>query len=225
MSPGRRLSSGSKASAAAGEGGGGKKKVGIMVAGISKVSDAMMGSVKSVRKSWDDSAANTVVSSELKEKGGSKSKVDKEAILRTQVIEISLVLVWDQLLLQNSSMHLFFLHVFLVLFIFIFICSLILMLCFDQTRMRKFIFILNICFHINFLLIEKLLMKSFLFIDMDSFFGRRNKMRKYTVFEINLIDIGMEFLIHCSLNMTIECNYSGHQFTNLFNLANQVNIC
>ncbi|KAG1365595.1 hypothetical protein COCNU_12G005950 [Cocos nucifera] len=83
MSPGRRLSSGLKASPAAGEGGGGKKKVGIVVAGISKVSDALLGSVKSVRKSWDDSAANTVVSSELKEKGGSK-RVDKEAILRTQ---------------------------------------------------------------------------------------------------------------------------------------------
>ncbi|XP_010931415.1 uncharacterized protein [Elaeis guineensis] len=84
MSPGRRLSSGLKASPAVGEGGGGKKKVGIMVAGISKVSDALMGSVKSVRKSWDDSAVNTLVSSELKEKGGSKSKVDKGAILRTQ---------------------------------------------------------------------------------------------------------------------------------------------
>ncbi|OAY66392.1 hypothetical protein ACMD2_15379 [Ananas comosus] len=77
MSPARRLSGGLKMSPATGE----KKKGGVVVAGISKVSDALLGSVKSMRKSWDDSS----VSSELKDKGGSKSKVDKEAILRTQV--------------------------------------------------------------------------------------------------------------------------------------------
>nr|CAD1817443.1 unnamed protein product [Ananas comosus var. bracteatus] len=77
MSPARRLSGGLKMSPATGE----KKKGGVVVAGISKVSDALLGSAKSMRKSWDDSS----VSSELKDKGGSKSKVDKEAILRTQV--------------------------------------------------------------------------------------------------------------------------------------------
>ncbi|XP_072996208.1 uncharacterized protein [Typha latifolia] len=86
MSPGRRLSVGLKVSPATGEGVvGGKKKVGLVVAGISRVSDALMGSAKSVRKSWDDSSMSSVLSLELKEKGGAKSKLNKEAILKTQV--------------------------------------------------------------------------------------------------------------------------------------------
>ncbi|RWW57208.1 hypothetical protein BHE74_00036016 [Ensete ventricosum] len=84
MSPARRPSGGLKvASPAAGEGGG-KKKVGLVVAGISRASDALASSVKSIRKSWDDPSASAV-GSEPKEKGGSKSKVDKESILKTQV--------------------------------------------------------------------------------------------------------------------------------------------
>ncbi|KHN15143.1 hypothetical protein glysoja_011761 [Glycine soja] len=49
-----------------------------IVAGISKVSDALVGS-KSARKNWDEQLPATPV-----EAGGSKSKVDAQAILRTQ---------------------------------------------------------------------------------------------------------------------------------------------
>lgn len=64
----------------------GKRRVGLVVAGIPKVSDAILGSAKSVRKSWDDSSIGSIISLEGKEKaGGNKSKVTKEAILRTQV--------------------------------------------------------------------------------------------------------------------------------------------
>ncbi|CAL9197508.1 unnamed protein product [Musa hybrid cultivar] len=84
MSPARRPSGGLKVSSPAAGEGGGKKKVGLVVAGISRASDALVSSVKSIRKSWDDPSASAV-GSESKEKGGSKSKVDKESILRTQV--------------------------------------------------------------------------------------------------------------------------------------------
>lgn len=64
----------------------GKRRVGLVVAGIPKVSDAILGSAKSVRKSWDDSSLGSIISLEGKEKaGGNKNKVTKEAILRTQV--------------------------------------------------------------------------------------------------------------------------------------------
>lgn len=63
----------------------GKKRVGLVVAGIPKVSDAILGSAKSVRKSWDDSSIGSVISLEGKEKAGGKRKVNRETILRTQV--------------------------------------------------------------------------------------------------------------------------------------------
>ncbi|GFP94939.1 hypothetical protein PHJA_001638300 [Phtheirospermum japonicum] len=74
LSPGRRLSTGLKDSS-------GKKRMGnINVAGISKISDALSGSGKPSRKSWDDGGG----SSEQKEKTGTKSRVDLQALLRTQ---------------------------------------------------------------------------------------------------------------------------------------------
>jgi len=64
-----------------------KKKMATIVAGISKVSDALVGS-KSARKNWDEQPPATPVEPEHKEKSGSKCKVDAQAILRTQVNEI-----------------------------------------------------------------------------------------------------------------------------------------
>ncbi|XP_078437022.1 serine/arginine repetitive matrix protein, putative (DUF936) [Wolffia australiana] len=73
MSPGRRLSGVLKLSPMAGEGGGKKK--------MSKISDAMMLSMRSSRKNWDDSA----LSSSDQEKAGSKTgSVDKQSLIRTQ---------------------------------------------------------------------------------------------------------------------------------------------
>jgi hypothetical protein len=64
----------------------GKKRVGLIVAGIPKVSDAILGSAKPIRKSWDDSSIGSVISLEGKEKAeGGRSKVTRETILRTQV--------------------------------------------------------------------------------------------------------------------------------------------
>ncbi|MQM09577.1 hypothetical protein Taro_042452 [Colocasia esculenta] len=84
MSPGRRLSGVLKLSPMAGDGGT-KKKISAVAAGITKVSDALMGSVKASRKSWDDATSNVAAPTEQKEKSGSKSKLDKQAILRTQI--------------------------------------------------------------------------------------------------------------------------------------------
>ncbi|KAJ4786976.1 dicer-like protein (DUF936) [Rhynchospora pubera] len=86
VSPGRRLSGAMKMSPAPAADGVGKKRAGLVVAGISKVSDAILGSAKSVRKSWDDSSIGSVISLDGKEKAvGGKSKVNREALLRTQV--------------------------------------------------------------------------------------------------------------------------------------------
>ncbi|KAI3854360.1 hypothetical protein MKX03_037247 [Papaver bracteatum] len=83
-SPGRRLSisGGVKVSPAIGDSAS-KKKMASIVAGISKVSEAL-GSGKSMRKSWDEQPefADLV---EHKEKVAVKSKPDMRAILRTQV--------------------------------------------------------------------------------------------------------------------------------------------
>lgn len=95
---GRRLSGGTKGLSPGGEGsGGGKRKVGIVVAGISRVSDALLGSSgrsSAARKSWDENAivGGAAGSGEGKEKErvSAKCKVDQQAILRTQVSEISL---------------------------------------------------------------------------------------------------------------------------------------
>ncbi|CAL1414474.1 unnamed protein product [Linum trigynum] len=73
LSPGRRLS-GVKDSA-------GKKKIAAIVAGISKVSEALVGSGKSSRKSWDETPPPAA---ELREKNEVKKKVDRSSILRTQ---------------------------------------------------------------------------------------------------------------------------------------------
>jgi hypothetical protein len=63
----------------------GKKKIANIVAGISKVSEALVGSAKSSRKNWDEIPA-AVGSGEMKEKGEAKKKPDLQAILQTQVI-------------------------------------------------------------------------------------------------------------------------------------------
>jgi hypothetical protein len=73
ISPGRRLSGGINAS--------GRKK---MVAGIPKISDALMGSAKTARKNWDEQN----VEGESKEKSvaaASKIRVDSQSIIKTQV--------------------------------------------------------------------------------------------------------------------------------------------
>ncbi|TQD92257.1 hypothetical protein C1H46_022139 [Malus baccata] len=72
LSPGRRLSGGVKDSAA-------KKKMAGRVAGISKVSEALIGSGKGNRKGWDESP---VV--EQKEKPAAKNKPDLQSFIRTQ---------------------------------------------------------------------------------------------------------------------------------------------
>ncbi|XP_020591643.1 uncharacterized protein LOC110032368 [Phalaenopsis equestris] len=85
-SPGsRRLSGGIKFSPAAGEAGG-KRKVGLVVAGITRVPDALVGSGRSVRKSWDDySSSSENSSAETKGKPGSKGKAQEQATRKAQV--------------------------------------------------------------------------------------------------------------------------------------------
>ncbi|KAJ0975425.1 hypothetical protein J5N97_017390 [Dioscorea zingiberensis] len=81
MSPGRRLSGGLKVSPGPGES---KKKMVAVVAGISRVSDVLVGPTKPSRKSWEDPSSNSTDSSESKEKSSLKSRVDHGAIIRTQ---------------------------------------------------------------------------------------------------------------------------------------------
>ncbi|KAK1377567.1 Serine/arginine repetitive matrix protein 1 [Heracleum sosnowskyi] len=78
MSPGRRLSTGVKGDSS------GKKKLANIAAGISKASEALVGSSKGNRKNWDESPGAGTGSGEQKEKGGFRSKPDFQAILRTQ---------------------------------------------------------------------------------------------------------------------------------------------
>ncbi|KAL5974900.1 hypothetical protein ACLOJK_031575 [Asimina triloba] len=89
LSPGRRLSGGLKVSpaVAAAVADSASKKKATIIAGISKVSDALMASAKPIRKSWEDPAAGAVAPSaaEHKDKTISKNKPDLQAILRTQV--------------------------------------------------------------------------------------------------------------------------------------------
>ncbi|CAH9143774.1 unnamed protein product [Cuscuta epithymum] len=73
LSPARRLS-GVKDSS-------GKKKITAIAAGISKVSEAIVGSSKSSRKSWDEGPA---VSAGLSDFKATRNKPDLQAILRTQ---------------------------------------------------------------------------------------------------------------------------------------------
>ncbi|CAN4094362.1 unnamed protein product [Withania somnifera] len=78
LSPGRRLSGGVKVSPAVDSSG--KKKMAAIAAGISKVSEAIVGSGKSSRKSWDEGPNGD----ERVEKVLSKKNPDIQAILRTQ---------------------------------------------------------------------------------------------------------------------------------------------
>ncbi|KAJ0234771.1 Uncharacterized protein HA466_0271360 [Hirschfeldia incana] len=79
ISPGRRLSGGLKMSPMVGE-----KKMAAIAAGISKVSEALVGSSakNGNRKNWDEPDGN--VQCELKEKSSVKKKTDLQGILRTQ---------------------------------------------------------------------------------------------------------------------------------------------
>ncbi|XP_022730268.1 uncharacterized protein LOC111285214 [Durio zibethinus] len=79
LSPGRRLSGGLRVLPAVGDS---KKKMATIVAGISKVSEALVGSAKSSRKSWDEQPEKG--SGEHKEKASVKTKPNLQAILRTQ---------------------------------------------------------------------------------------------------------------------------------------------
>ncbi|KAF7806330.1 Glucan endo-1,3-beta-glucosidase 8 isoform B [Senna tora] len=81
LSPGRRLSGGLKV--AGGVDSASKKKMATIVAGISKVSEALVGSAKTTRKNWDEQPI-VATPTEHKEKGAAKSKLDPQAILRTQ---------------------------------------------------------------------------------------------------------------------------------------------
>uniref|UniRef100_A0A2N9H923 DUF936 domain-containing protein n=1 Tax=Fagus sylvatica TaxID=28930 RepID=A0A2N9H923_FAGSY len=88
LSPMRRLSGGVKLSPMVAADSTGKKKMASIVAGISKVSEALVGSAKTIRKSWDEpppsEATAATASVEQKEKIVSKNKPDPQAILRTQ---------------------------------------------------------------------------------------------------------------------------------------------
>ncbi|KAI9117586.1 hypothetical protein K1719_011752 [Acacia pycnantha] len=85
LSPGRRLSGVLKISpmVAGVADSASKKKMATMVAGISKVSEALVGSAKTTRKNWDEQPT-VAAPAEQKEKSGTKSKLDTQAILRTQ---------------------------------------------------------------------------------------------------------------------------------------------
>lgn len=86
LSPARRLSGGLKVSPLlAVADSASKKKMTNIAAGISKVSEALVGSAKSNRKSWDDQSTASSTSEEQRDSGVSKNKPDLQAILRTQV--------------------------------------------------------------------------------------------------------------------------------------------
>ncbi|KAK9167896.1 hypothetical protein Syun_000036 [Stephania yunnanensis] len=88
ISPGRRLSGGLRAASpivTAIADSAGKKKLASLVAGISKVSEALVASAKTNnRKSWDDPSGVSDLP-DHKDKVVSKNKADVQAILRTQV--------------------------------------------------------------------------------------------------------------------------------------------
>ncbi|KAF9595863.1 hypothetical protein IFM89_005349 [Coptis chinensis] len=85
ISPGRRLSGGLRVSPIVADSAS-KKKMATIAAGISKVSEALVGSAnKTMRKSWDDQQSQGISESvEQKEKAVSKNRTDMQAILRTQ---------------------------------------------------------------------------------------------------------------------------------------------
>ncbi|KAF8034403.1 hypothetical protein BT93_C0641 [Corymbia citriodora subsp. variegata] len=89
LSPGRRLSGVVKVSPMVMDSAS-KKKMATIAAGISKVSEALVGSGKGGRKNWDEqpasasAAATATPATEQKEKAPGKNKSDLQAILRTQ---------------------------------------------------------------------------------------------------------------------------------------------
>ncbi|XP_010047762.2 LOW QUALITY PROTEIN: uncharacterized protein LOC104436628 [Eucalyptus grandis] len=85
ISPGRRLSGGVKMSPMVMDSAS-KKKMVTLAAGISKVSEALVGSGKAGRKNWDEqpASASAAPATEQKEKAPGKNKPDLQAILRTQ---------------------------------------------------------------------------------------------------------------------------------------------
>ncbi|PKI46232.1 hypothetical protein CRG98_033359 [Punica granatum] len=86
ISPGRRLSGGVKVAVSPMVGdSASKKKMASIAMGISKVSEALVGSNKASRKSWDEQGPPPVAAPlEQKEKASAKNKTDLRAILRTQ---------------------------------------------------------------------------------------------------------------------------------------------
>lgn len=98
LSPGRRLSGGVKLSPMVAGGAAdstSKKKMATIVAGISRVSEALVAASKPIRKSWDELPAGAAPV-EQKEKGASKHKPDLQSILRTQVIPVLGTLIVTQ---------------------------------------------------------------------------------------------------------------------------------
>lgn len=98
LSPGRRLSGGVKLSPMVAGGAAdstSKKKMATIVAGISKVSEALVAASKPIRKNWDELPAGAAPV-EQKEKGASKHKPDLQSILRTQVIPVLGTLIVTQ---------------------------------------------------------------------------------------------------------------------------------
>ncbi|XP_030490953.2 uncharacterized protein LOC115707208 [Cannabis sativa] len=84
LSPGRRLSGVKVSPMVAGVAdSSGKKRMATIAAGISKVSEALVGSAKTARKGWDEPPA-VVTPMEPKERGFLKNKPDLQAIWRTQ---------------------------------------------------------------------------------------------------------------------------------------------
>ncbi|PKA51834.1 hypothetical protein AXF42_Ash008063 [Apostasia shenzhenica] len=80
---GRRLSGGMKLSPAVSDGG--KRKVGLVVAGISRVSDSLVASCRPARKSWDENSSNSETSlTETKENRGSGKLEEKATQLSMQ---------------------------------------------------------------------------------------------------------------------------------------------
>ncbi|GMH04620.1 hypothetical protein Nepgr_006460 [Nepenthes gracilis] len=86
LSPARRLSGGIKVSPlVVGMAFTANKKMAGLVAEISKVSEAIVGSRKVGRKSWDVAFGGMRTNREQKEKGVSKNKPDLQAMLLTQL--------------------------------------------------------------------------------------------------------------------------------------------
>lgn len=63
----------------------GRKKIATIVAEISRVSEALVGSVKANRKSWEEQLQEVSSSIEQKEKHVTKNKIDMQSLIRTQV--------------------------------------------------------------------------------------------------------------------------------------------